>query len=296
MAYGETKVYFDGSHYIAIPKKSRPSKKSVSVKSEKENKLKNEFEVAYSEVKNEKKKDKIKIITEKLKDSFESKEKVKEFIEENMKRKTRNAIYRRMRLIRKLNLNKWNYFITFTYDGNILTEEEFKKKLTDCFKKLTSRKQWKYIGVWERGSSTQRLHFHGVFQIPENAMVGELVEVKDYDTRNHKMRTTLQNTYFTKRFGRNDFSIIDDYPNAMNDIAKYLIKYIEKSGEKIVSSRNVKGSFYSDIMDEDILAIMGDEEHGIKLVLSDEFGCWDEGCLIGTVSPEVIDQMRKANI
>ncbi len=296
MAYGETKVYFDGSHYIAIPKKSRPSKKSVSVKNEEESKLKNEFEVAYSEVKNEKKKNKIKIITEKLKDSFESKEKVKEFIEENMKRKTRNAIYRRMRLIRKLNLNKWNYFITFTYDGNILTEEEFKKKLTDCFKKLTSRKQWKYIGVWERSSSTQRLHFHGVFQIPENAMVGELVEVKDYDTRNHKMRTTLQNTYFTKRFGRNDFSIIDDYPNAMNDIAKYLIKYIEKSGEKIISSRNVKGSFYSDIMDEDILAIMGDEEHGIKLILSDDFGCWDEGCLMGTVSPEVIDQMRKANI
>ena len=27
MAYGETKVYFDGSHYIAIPHTTRPSKK-----------------------------------------------------------------------------------------------------------------------------------------------------------------------------------------------------------------------------------------------------------------------------
>ena len=27
MAFGETKVYFDGSHYIAIPHTTRPSKK-----------------------------------------------------------------------------------------------------------------------------------------------------------------------------------------------------------------------------------------------------------------------------
>ena len=42
MAYGETKVYFDGSHYIAIPHTTRPSKKrykppeeTVEVKDEK---------------------------------------------------------------------------------------------------------------------------------------------------------------------------------------------------------------------------------------------------------------------
>ena len=27
MSYGETKVYFDGSHYIAIPHTTRPSKR-----------------------------------------------------------------------------------------------------------------------------------------------------------------------------------------------------------------------------------------------------------------------------
>ena len=30
MAYGETKVYFDGSHYIAIPHTTKPSKKRYS--------------------------------------------------------------------------------------------------------------------------------------------------------------------------------------------------------------------------------------------------------------------------
>ena len=29
MAYGETKVYFDGSHYIAIPHTTRPKRKSA---------------------------------------------------------------------------------------------------------------------------------------------------------------------------------------------------------------------------------------------------------------------------
>ena len=29
MPYGETKVYFDGSHYIAIPHTTRPSKKRI---------------------------------------------------------------------------------------------------------------------------------------------------------------------------------------------------------------------------------------------------------------------------
>ena len=32
-------------------------------------------------------------------------------------------------------------------------------------------------------------------------MIGELVEVNDWDSRANKRRTTAQNTYFTERFG-----------------------------------------------------------------------------------------------
>ena len=32
-----------------------------------------------------------------------------------------------------------------------------------------------------------------------------------------------------------------------------------------------------------------------KLLLFDDFECWDEGCLIGKVSKDVIAQMRKLN-
>ena len=68
---------------------------------------------------------------------------------------------------------------------------------------------WIYIGVWERSPNSNRLHFHGLFNIPENAMVGELTEHRDYSSKTHRMQTTLQNSYFTDRFGRNDFEPIN---------------------------------------------------------------------------------------
>ena len=73
------------------------------------------------------------------------------------------------------------------------------------------------------------------------------------------------------------------------------MKYMEKSGERIVYSKNTPTYFISDIMDEDIVCTMGEEKNTLKLILFDNFSCWDEGCYMGEVSPEVISQMRKAN-
>lgn len=73
----------------------------------------------------------------------------------------------------------------------------------------------------------------------------------------------------------------------------YLMKYIEKTGERIVYSKGLYQYFISDIMDEDIISTIGMEDK--KLLLYDDFKCWDEGCLIGNVSEEAIKQMRKSN-
>ena len=45
------------------------------------------------------------------------------------------------------------------------------KSLKNCLKHLSNRKGWKYIGVFERSPEKKRLHFHGIFHIPENAMI-----------------------------------------------------------------------------------------------------------------------------
>jgi hypothetical protein len=124
-------------------------------------------------------------------------------------------------------------------------------------------------------------------------MQGELVENKDYDTRSHEMRITYQSTYFNERFGRSDFKEIDENEKRLGNALAYLMKYMEKTNEKIVYSKNLPQYFISDIMDDDIVCTIGQEDK--KLLLFDDFKCWDEGYLMGTVSPEVIEQMRKSN-
>ena len=171
-----------------------------------------------------------------------------------------------------------------------LDEVQFKKKLRNALKHAVNRNGWKYIGVWERSPEKQRLHFHGIFYIPQ--MIGEIVEVKDYSTKSHRMQTTYQNTHFLKEFGRNDFKAID-IPNDISQSVKYLLKYIEKSGEKLVYGGKLPTYFKSDILDEDIACGFGVDEK--KLLLFDNFECIDEGVLMGKVSPEVIEQMPKAN-
>ena len=121
-------------------------------------------------------------------------------------------------------------------------------------------------------------------------MVGEIVETKDYSTKDHRMQTAHQNTYFLERYGRNDFQALGS-PMEVQHSLGYLMKYIEKSGERLVYGGDLPTYFVSDIMDEDIVCPYGLE--GRKILLFDSFGCWIEGEYIGQVSPEVIKLLPK---
>ncbi len=195
-------------------------------------------------------------------------------------------------MCRKANLQSFNYFCTFTYDDKKHTEESFKKKLKMRLSSFAGRRKWKYIGVWERSPVKKRLHFHGIFHIPEGSLPGVLLEHRDYSTIEHKMKTRMQSTYFNEEFGRSDFESIDDY-RRMGAAMAYLIKYIEKSGEKIVYSKGLPQYFISDILDGDVVCTIGQEDK--KLLLFDDFSCFDEGVYIGKVCEDTISQMRKAN-
>ena len=345
MAYGEAKVYFDGSHYIAIPKTERPQKpRTRAVEKEFVVNDKNEvvssfseeistitlasgrvleevnfegaelkpvvkkvktsgtrtskkafFERLYVENINLKRGERRqKIIEEmgKIKNLFKSERELIEYVDVQIERKVRNIICRRIRLNRKANLQEFNYFCTFTYDDKKHTEESFKKNLKYTFWNFSKRKGWKYIGVWERSPEKKRLHFHGIFYIPEGTMPGQIIEFNDYSFKTHKRQETNQNTYFNERFGRSDFERIED-KNRLGEALAYLMKYIEKTGEKIVYSRGLPQYFVSDILDEDIICGIGVDER--KLLLYDDFKCFDEGTYIGTVNKETIKMMRKEN-
>ena len=184
MAYGETKVYFDGSHYIAIPHTERPKRYRPKPVEEKITVADANEDLPRAERHYK--------VMDGMEPYFDTIEQLKWYVDLGFERKHKNMVYRRIRMVRKARLARFNYFCTFTYSDEKHTEESFKKALQTCLRNLCYRKEWKYMGVWERSPEKQRLHFHGLFYIPENAMVGELFEKTDYDLRNHRMRTTVQ--------------------------------------------------------------------------------------------------------
>jgi len=301
MPYTDTKIYFDGSHYIAIPHTERPKKPkrkskvtvSENILTVSQSKEKKElFNELYKENSDGSRKERKAKIVEELEPHFNDKTECEHFVTENMDRKRRNLIYRRIRMVRKANLADFNYFCTFTYDDNLLDEQTFRKSLTKTFQNFASRKSWKYLGVWERSPEKLRLHFHGLFNIPENTLPGKFTERNDYSFNEHKRKITVENSYFKERFGRNDFVCTSNTQN-LGEALAYLMKYIEKSGEKIVYSRNLPQYFISDIMDEDIADKIGVDDR--KLLLFDDFSCWDNGEYIGEVGKETISKLRKSN-
>ncbi len=223
---------------------------------------------------------------------FQDAESAKTYVEVNLRRKVRNLISRRTRMVRKINLQEFGFFVTFTYDSALHTEESFKKGLKTCLRNFANRKGWKFVGVWERSPKKKRLHFHGLFYIPEGTLPGKMLDVEDYNFNARKRQITHQNTYFNERFGRSDFEPIEDRQRLGGAIA-YIVKYIEKTGEKIVYSRGLPQFFLSDVMEEDIVCPFGVEDQ--KLLLYDDFGCWDEGEYKGKASKEVIAKMPKSN-
>ncbi len=307
MPYKKAKVYNDGGHYIAIPQTKRPKRPKKEVCKGKETQtdsmdktenkksaeptIKDEFDRLYKEYANSPKNERKQRITRTLAPKFKNSQALQAFVENNIERMERNKIIRRIRLMRKVNLQQWNYFCTFTYSDEKHTEETFQKGLMNCLRHQASRKEWKYIGAWERSPNTNRLHFHAIVYIPDGKMIGEIITVRDYDTVEKRMQETFQNTHFLKEYGRNDFKPIN--PMEISDCVKYLLKYIEKGGGRLVYSRGLYMYFVSDIMDEDIVCPYGVGD--MKLLLFDNSYCIKDGEIVGQVSPEVIKQMPKAN-
>ena len=127
MDYLKTKIYFDGSHFIGIPPEKQIWKKRKNNKKKVKNKTEEKVKELY---KNETgtKKEKIEKVTEKINEDVKDIEKSKQIVASTLEKEKRNKTVRLTRLMRKLGLQQWTHFCTFTYDGNKLTEKEFKEK------------------------------------------------------------------------------------------------------------------------------------------------------------------------
>jgi hypothetical protein len=162
-----------------------------------------------------------------------------EYIADNIKRKRHNLYARKKRFRRKAYLNKWNYFLTFTFDGAKHTPETFRQKLRKCLSNLHTRRGWRYMGVFEYSPEKGRIHFHALAYIPDGQMLGKIEQKESYSPQEGRMKTRRENSFFAEAFGVNDFQEIDNSPRAYRRAVEYILKYVEKQGERIVYSRGI---------------------------------------------------------
>lgn len=252
------KVYNDGGCYIAVPSlsQSKKYKERCYIRTSLDDVFDQYYLKALKE--NVPKKDLQEFILAGLREVFPNKWGLTEFVERKILKVAKNLGARKKRFRRKAFLNPWNYFVTFTYDDELQSEESFKKRLRKALSNLHTRRGWLYMGVFERAPETGRLHFHAIMYIPEGQMVGEIYERRDYSTKHHKMQVTHSNTFFEKKLGRNDFEVLSDAELRRGTTIQYLLKYLEKTEEKIIYSRGIPTEFTKIINDNDVICELVD--------------------------------------
>ena len=132
-------------------------------------------------------------------------------------------------------MQTFTHFVTFTYNGQLHTEETFKKCLKKTLANFASRKGWKYVGVWERSPEKQSLHFHGLLYIPEGTMPGLLVEKSDYSFKSRRISDVMDDDVVTtvgledKKLLRFDDFACWDEGEYMGKVSQEVIKQLRKS-------------------------------------------------------------------
>ncbi len=198
---------------------------------------------------------------------------IDEYIAKKIKRKWHNLGVRKKRFRRKAHLNKWNYFVTFTYDDKKQTADSLRQKLRKCLSNLHTRHGWQYMGVFENAPDTGRLHFHGLLYVPNGEMIGTITEKQDYSTAQQKMQIRHENDFFEKSFGRNDFTELNEMQLKHGHTIDYIVKYIGKTNERIVYSRGIPTEVVKKLTDESIITEFTD--FVTKYVLFDNVVDWE---------------------
>ena len=127
MPYRAAKISFDGSHYVATPKEHFPQghkrRRPVRPLSKQETEQKEQFEAAYKESQRLPKKERKAYMRKAMEDVIPDRKQRKAYVERHNERKQTNAICRKARLSKKVNLQRdWNFFCTFTFSDKLHTE------------------------------------------------------------------------------------------------------------------------------------------------------------------------------
>ena len=267
------KIYNDGGHYIGTrvirsmakrpPKRPKATDMDIAFDSL-------YLKVLRAGLKKEKMLESILAGMEKL---YPASSALTKYVEEKVDKKHRSMRARIKRFKRKANMNRWNYFVTFTYDPKKHTAESFRKKLRKCLSNLHTRRGWKYMGVFEMGGENGTVHFHALIYVPDGEMIGQLVAKNEYSTKRRKRYTRYGNTFFDENFGMSDFREVNPILLKRGGTIRYLVKYIVKTGEKFIYSRGIPSEIYREVANKDIACTMFD--FVMKYLLFDDVIDWE---------------------
>ena len=203
------KIYHDGDHPVATrivrSKGKRPPKKPANTA----------FDIAFDSLYFQAKRkglagdEMVDYIQAGLEKLYPASSTLRKYILEKIDKKQRNLWKRIKRFKRKVNMNRWNYFVTFTCDPKKHTEESFRKKLRKCLSNLHTRRGWKYMGVFEYGDANGAIHFHALIYVPDGEMIGDIVAVSEYSKKRGERYTRYGNTFFGDAFGKSDFQEVN---------------------------------------------------------------------------------------
>lgn len=172
----------------------------------------------------------------------------KDFIEDQVERKFRSIHDKHDRFMKKALNNDWNYFVTLTYDSKLFnSEEEFIIKLKNTLANFQCRYGFRYIGCMERGTQTNRCHFHLLMLIPDKTKLGKIETKFDYSTEHNKKQSRNESSYFRENFGRNDFQEIDPKSFDFKNVVNYIVKYSTKDETSFFYSRHVPTEIFIEV-------------------------------------------------
>ncbi len=253
------KVYHDGGCHIAVPKQNLralyPKKSKFYFRVPMDDVFDQlHLEALKNNVPEQERKD---FILAGLRERYPEYPGLEAYLEKKLFKVYKNLCSRKKRFRRKAFLNQWNYFVTFTYDDKKQSEESFKTRIRKCLSNLHTRRGWLYMGVFERGAKNDRLHFHGLFYVPEGEMNGVIYEKWKYSTKLHRMVLTHPNSFFDK-FGENDFEPLSFDMLHKGTTLNYLLKYLEKSDERVIYSRGIPTEALCYVHEDDIVCEVTD--------------------------------------
>lgn len=277
--YTLSKVYHDGSHYVAVPVTNLAFERDKP-------RVATPMDMAFDELFLSALKEGLNdcslknYLSDELRKSFPDEESISSYVEAKIVQKKHNSYLRRKRFRRKAFMNPWTHFVTFTYSDELQTEESFRKRLKKLLSNFAVRRGWRCMGVFERAPETGRLHFHCLAYIPEGQMPGTIREERSYSTKLKCMQTAHVNDFFEKTFGRNDFEPIDDNAFSIKRSIDYILKYMEKTGENVVYNRHIATEIMTAVHDSNVAANLVDYVYKMVLfddVIIEEFDVLDKG-------------------